>query len=109
MNEEINKYLTEAMGLCWHRLFPSAGKTVSCPCDNNRKSMARIVFYTDHKNNDFSTWEGFGKLFEWAKEQRWWIDFILQQNPGVTNFCELLTPEKFATKLYNFLKEVNDE
>jgi hypothetical protein len=27
-------------------------------------------------NPDFSTWEGFGKLWIWAKEQEWWVKFI---------------------------------
>lgn len=56
MNKElINKFLTEKMGECWHEWEPKR--------DNVR-------------NYDFFTWEGFGKLWEWAGEQEWFPYFI---------------------------------
>ena len=102
MNEEINKYLTEAMGECWH-VFKLIDFEYKCRCGLD--SM-----YPTVTNNEFFTWEGFGKLFTWTKEQGWWIDFILQQRSGVTNFCELLSPEVFAKAIYAFLnREAKDE
>ena len=78
--EDINKYLTEAL----------TGKSFKeCPAFTN-----------------FHTWEGFGKLFSWSKEQGWWIDFILHHPHivGVHAFCKILEPKRFAYAIYNFLK-----
>ena len=98
MTEEINKYLTEAIGECWHE-FEFIDFEYICGC--GLSSHTPVV-----KHNDFFTWEGFGKLFSWAKGQRWWIDFILtRQQSGVYNFCERLTPEVFARSIYAFLNK----
>ena len=97
MNEEINKYLTEAMGECWHD-FKLVDFEYKCCCGLD--SVHPMV-----TNNDFFTWVGFGKLFTWSKEQRWWIDFVLERSPGIINFCNILTPEVFARHIYTFLNK----
>ena len=47
---------------------------------------------------DFSSWEGFGKLFEWCIEQD---DKFLWNNPMKLCF---LRPDYFADRIYNHLK-----
>jgi hypothetical protein len=111
--KEIDKFLTEAMGECWHeRIEADIGEFMnpdirswSCRCDI-KNTMVWPDYCRHFRNNDFSTWEGFGKLFSWSKKERWWIDFILsQRRPGVSAFCEMLDPERFAKAVYEFLKE----
>ena len=48
---------------------------------------------------DFSTWEGFGKLWEWAIEQEWWYEFWIEQEWSKPNL------KNFANAIYKFLKE----
>ena len=89
-NQEINKYLTEAMGECWHE-GPLEGRLCSC---------GSMWLHCLDMNIDFFTWEGFGKLKEWAEVQKWWGDF--QED---TIMWLLVNPERFATAIYEFLKE----
>lgn len=129
--EDINQYLTEAMGEYkepkWKVMveYPTGvvtyvdrvgfrGTKEECekyivrhkeknfwgrPFNEPEQSKGRVI--------DFSTWQGFGKLFTWAKQQRWWIDFIIHptQVVGVHSFCNLLEPEIFAKAIYAYLKE----
>ena len=102
---ERNKFLTEAMGECWHdvRIGTLHGVLVNTcrNCGKRRKS--------DLSNPDFSTWEGFGKLWEWA-----------QKNIPFGTFCELhsngvdpdnmhimagfVNSDRFANAVYEFMK-----
>ena len=80
-NKERDKFLTESMGECWHEF-----------------------------SNNFSTWEGFGKLWEWAVKQEWFSDFLkhaekIMKMP-ITGWIEyFVQPDRFADALYKFLKE----
>ncbi|HVN22412.1 MAG TPA: hypothetical protein VMT71_00470 [Syntrophorhabdales bacterium] len=65
MNEQRDKYLTEAMGACWHQY-------------NEEKPLMTysLIAYVCEKckafilgNNDFSNDEDFPKLWNWAKRQ----------------------------------------
>ena len=67
--EEINKFLTEKMGECWHIHSLATEDIWGIKCDKCG------IIVTPNLNNDFLTWEGFGKLWEWAVEQEWWNDF----------------------------------
>lgn len=97
MNEEINKYLTKTMGECYHA-FKLIDFEYKCQCgiDSAHPTVT---------NNNFFTWQGFGKLFTWSKEQGWWIDFILYHPHivGVHAFCKILEPGVFARSIYAFL------
>ena len=67
-NEERNKIIAEALGLCWHvRKYsinsPTFGRCIKCG-----------VIYASHP--DFSTWDGFGLIMERGTERRWWKCFI---------------------------------
>lgn len=93
-NIERDKFLTEAMGECWHQWCTKS--SFSGFCD---KCQTQIV---DKTQNDFSTWEGFGKLWEWAQKQDGWRDFIAYEF-GWGDFS-IIDPDKFANAVYKFLK-----
>ena len=65
-------------------------------------------------NPDFSTWQDFGQLWEWAIKQEWWFQFkiSLKYIPekhelyGVVDVEKYISPDKFADALYEYLKEV---
>ena len=92
MNTERDKFLTEAMGEC----FEVYGR--------NKNGEPRRCNYCDNPlATDFSTWEGFGKLWTWAQKQGWWIKIMLRfQNEG---FYHYIHPDRFADAVYAFLKE----
>ncbi len=133
-NEEINKFLTEQMGDCWHELEPELGRVyfmkatggsrcVKCDAYWNHNSHTsrynsqynRNEVYPEKVNLDFFTWEGFGKLWEWAQKQEWWSQFKYVCKAKPYKFCfmneqtfmwdELIHPEQFATAVYEALKE----
>jgi hypothetical protein len=64
----------------------------------------------DHNFTNFSTWDGFGKLFCWAKEQRWWEEFVDADmaDRGHKNWLfpiGRIHPDRLANSIYKFLKE----
>ena len=91
-----DKFLTEAMGECWHQ----------------RQRHGTYLYY---KNNYISTWQGFGKLWEWAEDQKWWDEFVDKDLVSRGHKPWLfplgwINPNNFANALYEFLKgEVDDE
>ncbi len=98
MNTERDKFLTEAMGESWHRCDEWAFYCEQC---------AKNVPISE----DFSTWEGFGKLFEFSKNQIWWKKFRLINhslpdlfNVGLLNE-DLIDPNSFADAIYEFLND----
>jgi hypothetical protein len=92
--------LTEAMGECWHDYSQDKeGEWYGDPrCSKCRQLRSDIPL------PDFSTWRGFGKLWEWAQNQEWWSDFCTAQ--GCTGYIpgNLIHPDRFATAVYSFLK-----
>ena len=93
MNIERDKFLTEAMGECWHeRRFPN-----QCSCGKKLHSGAIIT-----GNNDFSTWDCFGKLWNWSHKQEWWALFRINYVEVIDSYIH---PDRFADAVYEFLKE----
>jgi len=97
-----DKFLTEAMGECWHEWealeIESAWECSTCKC----------LWDCTKSRVDFSTWEGFGKLWEWAQQQEWWegflrdnIPFLYQASPS--NF-KIIHPDRLTEAVYEFLK-----
>ena len=84
MNPDRDQRLTEAMGKRWNE---------NSPC----------------KNLDFSTWTGFGLLWEWAKEQEWWNSFRhdLWYSPTGIRLEDLIDPDRLADAVDRFLWEYN--
>lgn len=64
-NEEINKYLTEAMGECWHEgdSYYSANGTVHCL--HCQRVVQRKFQSCSIVNSNFFSNEGYGKLRDW--------------------------------------------
>lgn len=63
-------------------------------------------------NINFSTWEGFGKLWEWAQKQKWWPLFIAAQHKRTPHkmheewvWLNFIHPDAFANAIWKFLKE----
>lgn len=106
--EMRNRFLTEAMGKCWHLIGESASGSgfYECRCG---KVFALNEYASCNDENDFSTWEGFGKLWEWAQEQEWWRAFALSFGNVHYDWLfrqDTIHPDRFADALYEFLKEV---
>ncbi len=112
--EERNKILTEAMGDCWHEpetfYYNGSGGgsfnqlEVYGVC---RQKILCIKCGIPHAiNDDFLTWEGFGKLWDWATKQGWWEKFTwFHQSIKDEILTELINPEKFAKAVAEFLQE----
>jgi len=114
MSEERDRFLTEAKGECWHEhkkpenSFEGWSQVIlQPPCYKCKES------YENWDNPDFSTWEGFGKLWTWAIEQEDWFDEFLIKSQwfkldGHKNFVlihtHFINPDKFANALYKFLQ-----
>jgi len=106
MNMERDKFLAEAMGECWHE--SNWGQT---NCKHCGRTNDPRYFDFNAQNSSFSTWEGFGKLWEWAQKQEWWtyIGFIgnyTEQNTSVEFLHKdcIINPDRFADAVYDYLK-----
>lgn len=100
MNTERNKFLTEAMGECWHEVSQRPYGYYLFVCKKCGTQSTRDFSIC------FSTWEGFGKLWEWAKKQDWWSYFSVCRigyYGGINQ--DFIHPDNFADALYSFLKE----
>ena len=108
MNTERDRFLTEAMGGVW------------LPTTN--MGMVKGPTCKESTTTKFSTWAGFGKLWEWAQEQEWFDlfqcclyyheylkhchkpgDEKLDNDKVLHN--ELIHPDRFAAAVYEFLRE----
>lgn len=111
MDKQIrDKYLTEATGECWHELSHEkpgpCGSLKVCKCGKEN-----YMFPCD--NICFSTWQGFGKLWEWAQKQEWFRDFGAhvychvptgKQPPWALTAMEyFIDPDRFADAVYCYL------
>ena len=90
--EEVNRFLTKAMNspqvLPWENWAPDI---------------------------DFSTWESFGLLWDWAIEQDWWEIFLTEHLFNLRELSKHLTlrtiphryinPERFAKAVYEYLND----
>ena len=110
MNKEISKYLTEVMGECWHT-FKCIDFEYECQCGLTASSPnspnSPLV-----QNSDFSTWEGFGKLWGWSIQQSWWPDFsrcldtpTVECNDVTHIDFRVINPETFTSSIYDFLNK----
>lgn len=115
MNTDRDKYLTEAMGECWHEDngMELAAYTSCLNCGVVLRVNDDGLLLEIKRNTDFSTWQGFGKLWEWAKSHgaRWAMAGELQCGRSSVNggkFLslpeELINPDRFANAVFEFLK-----
>lgn len=91
--EEINKFLTKAMGDCWH------DGNASHPCTRCGLTMSMS---TGYHNITFLTWEGFGKLWTWASSELWWCRFLDSLDGPLSHY---INPEKFAKAVVHYLQK----
>lgn len=121
--QEINKYLTETIGECWHELEKSdLGLISRCKhCDLILLDCRCNPAISTVRNNDFFSSEGFFKLWDWAQNQEWFGDCLLwissvrvtcgtcgefpsKMYHEVSDIKEIINPDRFATSVYEFLK-----
>lgn len=108
---ERDKFLTQAMGECWFEADEYPAPPYRCRnCGLDRLS---------HYNQEalFSTWAGFGKLWEWAQQQEWWGDFVAQldilgigcfkpdMKQTMLDCFRFVSPDRFANAVYEYLKQ----
>jgi hypothetical protein len=70
MTQQRDRFLTLAMGECWHEYHN--GNMLE-RCKLCKKTFLGTSAAAQIK---FDTWDGFGKLWEWANKQDWWGDFL---------------------------------
>ena len=96
----------------------------------DRNFMTVDAMIEDFRENltkqDWNSWTGFGVLFEWAKDQDWWTDFLEACNGIVMyekdtrggkdpapfcyiNMAVIDSPGDFATAISDFLKAKDEE
>jgi len=101
-NIERDKFLTEAMRECWH----DWRKSDVCNVCNDFFQRKQPCF-----NLSFSTWEGFGKLWEWVQKQEWFCDFywyyLITDDGRDEHLVHIakINPDCFALAVYEYLKE----
>lgn len=101
MMSDIDIFLTEAMGECWHEWEMPDRFTAQCiKCD-----MTIGMNINMPVNLDFSTWRGFGILWEWAKTQKWWKGFIYNKYRSTSLTFDIIDPVIFANAVYDYLLE----
>ena len=100
-----DQFLTEAMGCKWHQFSHAEkgplGDLQVCVCDRKNYLMPCDT-------PTFSTWQGFGKLWEWAQVQDWWDEYV-EDTTGIGDpsliDVDQIEPARFADAVYRFLKE----
>jgi len=100
MSIERDKFLTEAMGKCWHEGQHPIYCTPCAKCGEISSTFRPLHF-------DFSTWAGFGLAWEWVQSQNWRGSFMRYYwNATKWNHVfDLINPDRFSDALYAFLKE----
>lgn len=103
MNDERDKFLTEQMGECWHIGYLSVGCHDAIRCDK--------CGWDFYDNNDFSTPDGFFKLWNWCQTQDWFEYLFWNRlhkfspSYGKIFDYDLIQPERFAGIVYNFITD----
>lgn len=63
-NDQI---IHEARGLCWHKATFQMTNCIKC---------GENVDFQKSLNPDYSKWEYYGPMLEWAMNQEWWERYI---------------------------------
>ena len=125
MSMERDKYLTEAMGYCYHEAlyiqpYHDCTQIARCRCGSYSEVISgfspEFKFY---QMFDFSTWETFGHLLKWIKTHDRFEEFKTIAYVNMWCPCgecgteylnwELIDPESFANKVYDFLLYLEEE
>ena len=113
MNQERDRFLTEARGECWHEWKGRFSKDSSVwfyQCEKCNYEEIESHLNINGWNNNFSTWEGFGKLLLWCKNQVWWYIFMDKINEAkpiepLKMKVRYINPDIFADAVCEFLKD----
>ena len=108
--EERNKFLTEAVGECWHDQALKLANATKCS-----KCKKSWFLGDENINNDFFTWPGFGKLREfydaWTDEKRelfWrYTDYNIPEEAWLCD--HIWHKDHTANLMYGFLKSQSQE
>lgn len=98
-NDERNRFLTLAMGECWHDL------DLGCPvltCKGGGFICGKCRDFVI-SNNDFETEEDFSKLWEWANSLPE-LRERLKDAKG-SSFADRVSRRGFADRIYDLLKK----
>ena len=114
MTDEVNRFLAEEMGLCWHvwdmcSAHPDDHICLKCGIKKQTHQLHPPLF----GNPDFSTWEGMGILWPWVfsndKHPGWnWNSFLWglyvkqKSSGGWAWWVALINPPVFARAVYDF-------
>ncbi|OPY00404.1 MAG: hypothetical protein A4E60_02321 [Syntrophorhabdus sp. PtaB.Bin047] len=103
MNEERDRFLTEAMGLCWHDYDPDKPlNTYSLEAYICTKCKGFIL-----GNNDFSQEEDFSRLLKWVRGQERLQELLASFDEA--SFAGTgkgqASREEFADRLFLILKD----
>ena len=125
-NLERDKLLTEKLGFCWHENLPYRHEGTSVAgyfckdCNTLFQGITKeyALKNAEKKNPNFSEWNSFGKLWDFATKQKWWNDFLIQSKLAYKDYEQserfmrytskvfsIVNPDKFADKLYDYLKD----
>lgn len=103
MSTERDKYLTESLGECWHGISRTNNPRHTCTkCGLKSDELYTFTF------NNFSTPDGFFKLWNWAQEQEWFIPFTFKMSMIGDSYhmrTDIIHPDRFSNAVYKFLKE----
>lgn len=98
MKEERDRFLTEAMGECWHQYDPEKPlmtySLIAYVCEKCKNFILG--------NYDYSTAEDFTRLWKWAGEQDYLADTVAELSKGLNEGS--VSKDGAADALYEFLK-----
>jgi hypothetical protein len=103
MNKERDQFLTEKLGECWH--IVNYGRCEKC---NKVIHRDRDEIDDYSLNLHFSSWDGFGKLWECCDRRRWFVHMLEKKRKSSDVFYDIVHPDRFADMIYEYLKENPD-
>ena len=91
-----DQFLTEMMGECWHEL--DEYHCIKCK---------EMIYQLNEGHQDFSTPEGFFELWNFCKEQEWWLKFVYNEifvgyEPHPDDVFKYINPTVFADSIAHY-------
>lgn len=100
-DDEKNRFLTLAMGECWHS-FELGCPVLTCKGGGFICGLCRDFVIA---NNDFVTEEDFSKLWEWAKTLPELREIL--GTADESSFVDRVGRRSFVNKVYELLRKTN--
>jgi len=104
--EDINRYVHEKRGKCWHYLCNVGLQNNEYNCVRCKKKNLTSISYKINPNY-LIYGEAWGELLEWATKEPWWNDFIewLEWETKYSLVDLFTDPTALATKITEHLEE----